>query len=232
MENKILEALSQVPGLVEATKISNEINQEQSKLLAAISERNVHADIPSAEVEKVTKAVEEKVMATKCSLPDTEALTEELADGVLHKVEGAIMSAVEKKIKDTPVKLEHHHTHATSYELAHYADKGARKLVSILAGLCALLALWCAGSAFWYFHSEYYWAKEYRDILFSDVTTETEMNQLREGTYTVGCLPREFSEDPGAVKVKIKQNKAIIEQRRRQAEKNKGRYSSQPALVR
>lgn len=232
MENKILEALSQVPGLVEATKISNEINQEQSKLLAAISERNVHADIPSAEVEKVTKAVEEKVMATKCSLPDTESLTEELADGVLHKVEGAIMSAVEKKIKDTPVKLEHHHTHATTYDLARYADKGARNLVLFLAGLCTILTLWSVGSAFWYFQSESYWAKEYKDILFSDVTTETEMKQLREGTYTVGCLPREFSEDPGAVKVKIKQNKAIIEQRRRQAEKNKGRYSSQPALVR
>lgn len=232
MENKILEALSQVPALVEATQMSNEIIQEQSKLLAKISERNVHANIPDAELEKVTKAVEERVMATTCSLPDTESLTEELADGVLCKVTEAIMSAVEEKIKDTPVKLEHHHTHATTYDLAKYADKGARNLVLFLAGLCTILTLWSVGSAFWYFQSESYWAKEYRDILFSDVTTETEMKQLREGTYTVGCLPREFSEDPGAMKVKIKQNKAIIEQRRRQAEKNKGRYSSQPALVR
>ena len=232
MENKILEALSQVPALVEATQMSNEIIQEQSKLLAKISERNVHANIPDAELEKVTKAVEERVMATTCSLPDTESLTEELADGVLCKVTEAIMSAVEEKIKDTPVKLEHHHTHVTTYDLARYADKGARNLVLFLAGLCTILTLWSVGSAFWYFQSESYWAKEFRDILFSDVTTETEMKQLREGTYTVGCLPREFSEDPGAVKVKIKQNKAIIEQRRRQAEKNKGRYSSQPALVR
>lgn len=232
MENKILEALSQVPALVEATQMSNEIIQEQSKLLAKISERNVHANIPDAELEKVTKAVEERVMATTCSLPDTESLTEELADGVLCKVTEAIMSAVEEKIKDTPVKLEHHHTHATTYDLAKYADKGARNLVLFLAGLCTILTLWSVGSAFWYFQSESYWAKEYRDILFSDVTTETEMKQLREGTYTVGCLPREFSEDPGAMKVKIKQNKAIIEQRRRQAEKNKGRYSTQPALVR
>lgn len=165
-------------------------------------------------------------------MPDTESLTEELADGVLCKVTEAIMSAVEEKIKDTPVKLEHHHTHATTYDLARYADKGARNLVLFLAGLCTILTLWSVGSSFWYFQSESYWAKEYRDILFSDVTTETEMKQLREGTYTVGCLPREFSEDPGAVKVKIKQNKAIIEQRRRQAEKNKGRYSTHPALVR
>ena len=225
MEQILNQFIEKVKSLIEKV-------DQRDVVYAKILQQKKEATLPESEVQKVTEAVKEAVQTTQCSMPDTESLTEELADGVLCKVTEAIMSAVEEKIKDTPVKLEHHHTHATTYDLARYADKGARNLVLFLAGLCTILTLWSVGSAFWYFHSESYWAKEYRDILFSDVTTETEMKQLREGTYTVGCLPREFSEDPGAVKVKIKQNKAIIEQRRRQAKKNKGRYSSQPALVR
>lgn len=225
MEQILNQFIEKVKSLIEKV-------DQRDVVYAKILQQKKEATLPESEVQKVTEAVKEAVQTTQCSMPDTESLTEELADGVLCKVTEAIMSAVEEKIKDTPVKLEHHHTHATTYDLARYADKGARNLVLFLAGLCTILTLWSVGSAFWYFQSESYWAKEYRDILFSDVTTETEMKQLREGTYTVGCLPREFSEDPGAVKVKIKQNKAIIEQRRRQAEKNKGRYSSQPALVR
>ena len=225
MEQILNQFIEKVKSLIEKV-------DQRDVVYAKILQQKKEATLPESEVQKVTEAVKEAVQTTQCSMPDTESLTEELADGVLCKVTEAIMSAVEEKIKDTPVKLEHHHTHATTYDLARYADKGARNLVLFLAGLCTILTLWSVGSAFWYFQSESYWAKEYRDILFSDITTETEMKQLREGTYTVGCLPREFSEDPGAVKVKIKQNKAIIEQRRRQAEKNKGRYSSQPALVR
>lgn len=225
MEQILNQFIEKVKSLIEKV-------DQRDVVYAKILQQKKEATLPESEVQKVTEAVKEAVQTTQCSMPDTESLTEELADGVLCKVTEAIMSAVEEKIKDTPIKLEHHHTHATTYDLARYADKGARNLVLFLAGLCTILTLWSVGSAFWYFQSESYWAKEYRDILFSDVTTETEMKQLREGTYTVGCLPREFSEDPGAVKVKIKQNKAIIEQRRRQAEKNKGRYSSQPALVR
>ena len=225
MEQILNQFIEKVKSLIEKV-------DQRDVVYAKILQQKKEATLPESEVQKVTEAVKEAVQTTQCSMPDTESLTEELADGVLCKVTEAIMSAVEEKIKDTPVKLEHHHTHATTYDLARYADKGARNLVLFLAGLCTILTLWSVGSAFWYFQSESYWAKEYRDILFSDVTTETEMKQLREGTYTVGCLPREFSEDPGAVKVKIKQNKAIIEQRRRQAKKNKGRYSSQPALVR
>ena len=225
MEQIVNQFIEKVKSLIEKV-------DQRDVVYAKILQQKKEATLPESEVQKVTEAVKEAVQTTQCSMPDTESLTEELADGVLCKVTEAIMSAVEEKIKDTPVKLEHHHTHVTTYDLARYADKGARNLVLFLAGLCTILTLWSVGSAFWYFQSESYWAKEFRDILFSDVTTETEMKQLREGTYTVGCLPREFSEDPGAVKVKIKQNKAIIEQRRRQAEKNKGRYSSQPALVR
>ncbi|MBR1783582.1 MAG: hypothetical protein IJ753_08730 [Bacteroidales bacterium] len=230
MENKILEALSQVPGLVEATKISNEINQEQSKLLAAISERNVHADIPSAEVEKVTKAVEEKVMATKCSLPDTESLTEELADGVLCKVTEAIMSAVEEKIKDTPVKLEHHHTHATTFDIARMAEKAARQWILILSLTSGILLLMVCGGVYWHFNSDMYWAGEYAKIHDSKYTTKEEKEMLWHNAYTVGALPVEYDTNPDYAKAKIKRNKAIIEQRQQQANKNKGRYSTTPTL--
>ena len=69
MDNKILEALSQVPELVEATETTNKINQEQSQRLAEIAQRNVHADIPGSEIGKVTKAVEATVKSTQCALP-------------------------------------------------------------------------------------------------------------------------------------------------------------------
>lgn len=231
-KNQILEALGKLPELIESIKVLIEESEKKDAFLAKMAETKVEAQMSDEGKQEIVDIVEETVKATPCATPSVTEAGQLIADAVCDNVRNSVGEAIREKIANMSIKLEHHHTHATTYDLARYADKGARNLVLFLAGLCTILTLWSVGSAFWYFHSESYWAKEYRDILFSDVTTETEMKQLREGTYTVGCLPREFSEDPGAVKVKIKQNKAIIEQRRRQAKKNKGRYSSQPALVR
>jgi hypothetical protein len=232
MENKILEALSQVPALVEATQMSNEIIQEQSKLLAKISERNVHANIPDAELEKVTKAVEERVMATTCSLPDTESLTEELADGVLCKVTEAIMSAVEEKIKNTPFKLEHHHTHATTYDLARYADKGARNWLITLVVLCFTLAASLTGCLWWYFTSDIYYGQQYQQIYSSKYITKEEKNMLVKEIRGTGFLPNEYYDVPKVCQGRINRNKQLIKERREQAEVNKGQFNTIPAIER
>lgn len=232
MDNKILEALSQVPELVEATKTANKINQEQSKLLAEIAQRNVHADIPSSEIEKITAEVEEKVKSTACSLPETNELAQQIADRVLNRVDDTIATSVEETVRRTPVTLEHHHTHTTTYALSQYAEESTKKWLLILTLACGLLSTIIIFGIYWYTNSEYYWAKEYTELYLSKYTTDAERNLLKENTYPVGILPKKFSQDAEFVKAKIKQNKAVLKERRRQAKANGGKYRTNTPLER
>lgn len=232
MDNKILEALSQVPELVEATKTANKINQEQSMLLAEIAQRNVHADIPSSEIEKITAEVEEKVKSTACSLPETNELAQQIADRVLNRVDDTIATSVEETVRNTPVTLEHHHTHTTTYALSQYAEESTKKWLLILTLVCGLLSTIIIFGIYWYTNSEYYWAKEYTELYLSKYTTDAERNLLKENTYPVGILPKKFSQDAEFVKAKIKQNKAVLKERRRQAKANGGKYRTNTPLER
>ncbi len=232
MDNKILEALSQVPELVEATKTANKINQEQSKLLAEIAQRNVHAEIPGSEIEKITAEVEEKVKSTACSLPETNELAQQIADRVLNRVDDTIATSVEETVRSTPIKLEHLHIHTTTHALSQYADEASKKWLLILTIVCWLLSTIIIFGIYWYTNSEYYWAKEYTELYLSKYTTDAERNLLKENTYPVGILPKKFSQDAEFVKAKIKQNKAVLKERRRQAKANGGKYRTNTPLER
>lgn len=224
MDNKILEALSQVPELVETTKTMQEIHGEQSKMLGELAKRNVNADIPESEIEKVTIAVEETVKNTPCALPDAADVVKLVSEGVITQVQTAVATAIEEKVKSTPLKLEHHHTHATTYDMARLANDWAQKWLITLLILCCMLALVVIGGAYWYYTSEQYWGKEYSDVFYSDYTTEKEKELMWNNVYAVGMLPKEYHSNPEYVKAKIKQNKTVLKKRREQAANNSGKF--------
>lgn len=224
MDNKILEALSRVPELVETTRTMQEIYEDQSKMLGELAKRNVNADIPLSEIEKVTKAVEETVKSTQCTLPETADLEMQVSEGVIIQVQAAVATAIEEKVKSTPLKLEHHHTHATTYDMARLANDWAQKWLITLLILCCMLTLVIIGGAFWYYTSEQYWGKEYSDVIYSDYTTEKEKELLWNNVYAVGMLPKEYHSNPEYVKAKIKQNKTVLKKRREQAANNSGKF--------
>jgi hypothetical protein len=232
MDNKILEALSQVPELVEATKTANKINQEQSKLLAEIAQRNVHADIPSSEIEKITAEVEEKVKSTACSLPETNELAQQIADRVLNRVDDTIATSVEETVRRTPVTLEHHHTHTTTYALSQYAEESTKKWLLILTLACGLLLSICIGGTYWFLNSEYYLGREYAELCNSKYATESEKDKLWENITVISLLPKDYRKNPERVKTVIRQYKSTLDERKKQAAKNKGTYRNNPAIER
>lgn len=219
MNNQILEALSQVPELVEATKTANKINQEQSKLLAEIAQRNVHAEIPGSEIEKITSAVEEKVKSTACNLPETNELAQQIADRVLNRVNDTIATSVEETVRRTPVTLEHHHTHTTTYALSQYADESSKKWLRILTIICGLLLTIIIGGTYWFLNSEYYLGREYAELCHSKYATETEKDNLWENITVISLLPKDYKKNPERIKTVIKQYKSTFDERKKQAAK-------------
>ena len=232
MDNKILEALSQVPELVEATKTSNKINQEQSKLLAEIAQRNVHADILSSEIEKVTTAVEQTIKSTQCGLPETEELAQQIAYRVLNRVKDTIATSVEETVRRTPIKLEHHHTHTTTYALSKYAEEAAKKWLLILTIVCGLLVTIIIGGTYWFLNSEYYLGREYAELCHSKYATKNERDKLWANTTVISLLPKDFKNNPQHVKTVIRQYKATLDERKKQVAKNNGTYRNNPAIER
>lgn len=203
-----------------------------SKLLAEIAQRNVHADIPSSEIEKITAEVEEKVKSTACSLPETDELAQQIADRVLNRVNDTIATSVAETVRRTPVTLEHHHTHTTTYALSQYAEESTKKWLVILTLACGLLLSICIGGTYWFLNSEYYLGREYAELCHSKYATESEKDKLWENITVISLLPKDYRKNPEHVKTVIRQYKSTLDERMKQAAKNKGTYRNNPAIER
>lgn len=231
-KNQILEALGKLPELIESIKALIEESEKKDAFLAKMAETKVEAQMSDKGKQEIVDIVEETVKATPCAAPNVTESSKIIAYQVLNEIEGTISHAVEEKVKTTPITLEHHHTHTTTYELSRYAEESTKKWLLILTIVCGLLSTIIIFGIYWYTNSEYYWAKEYTELYLSKYTTDAERNLLKENTYPVGILPKKFSQDAEFVKAKIKQNKAVLKERRRQAKANGGKYRTNTPLER
>ena len=116
--------------------------------------------------------------------------------------------------------------------MAKLASDWAQKWLITLLILCCTLAAVIFGGVYWYFTSEHYWGKEYSKVYHSKYATDEEKELLLDHAYAVGVLPKEYYSNPDYVKSKIKQNQQVIKERRKQANSNKGKYSTKIPLER
>ena len=142
MDNSVIEALSKVSDLVETTKNIIDQNEKTNALFVKVLEHRAQAEIPHEEVEKVVRSVVDRVQHTRCAAPDVTKASELIAQAVLNRTQGAVEDAVRETVRNTPVTLEHQHTHVTALGLVKFAEEKTRNLLTLVSiGLGALL-LW------------------------------------------------------------------------------------------
>ncbi len=232
MDNSILEALAKVPELVETTKTIIDQNEKINTIYGKALEQRAQAEIPNEEVQKVVRAVVDGVQHTRCAAPNVNDSSELIAKGVLMKTRGAVEEAVRETIKNTPITLEHHHTHTTALGLVQFAEEKTKQLLMLGWIVTGALLLWIGISLFWYYNSDAYWGAQYLEVYNSEYTTPDEAALLLKDYDVVGFLPKEYKSNPSYVKDKIRQNKKVLQQRRRKGKDKNGIFSTPVPLER
>ena len=233
MENTNTNFVKLLSQLLEKVKALIEKIEKREQEYAQILQKKQEAVLPESEVSKITDAVRDAVRQTPCATPDVEGSAHIIAEKVVEMVGATIQSAVENKIKSTRIKLEHHHTHEATWDIARYAEKRMRRGLQVLGGLCAALLLTIIGGLIWYRNSDIYWGEQYIEMCFSPFVTVAEFNALNEAegdTIYTGYLPQEYKKNPTLVKEKIRRNQEIIRHREMEAKSNKGKYSTKTPI--
>ena len=224
-KNKVLEALGKLPELVDSVNAIIDESEKKDAFLAKMAESKVEAQMSEEGKQEIVDLVKEAITTTPCATPSVTEAGQLIADAVCDNVRNSVGEAIREKIANMSIKLEHHHTHDTSWELAKLANKAAKRWILTLVVLSCLFALWGVGSAIWFFNSEMYWGWRYSKVYTSKYTTQEERTILWNDLKPTGFLPKKFKSNPDYVKSKIKQNEAVLKVRRDQAERNKGQYS-------
>lgn len=228
----LVHALGEVPGLVELTKTIIAQNEKTHAIYGKVLEQRVQAEISHEEVEKVVRSVVDGVQHTRCAAPDVTRSSELIAQAVLNRTQGAVENAVRETIKNTPITLDHHHTHTTALGLVQFAEEKTRNLLVLGWIAVGALLFWIGIALFCYYRSDAYWGAQYIEVLYSEYTTDAEADMLSKGCFTVSALPQEYKTHPSYVKDKIKQNQKVLKQRRKTGKDKNGNFSSSVPLER
>ena len=234
--NEVIKALGQVPELVEKTKRVLEDSDKKFRILAEATQKRMQAEIPSSEIEKISNIVAATVSRTKCARPDTDEVSRLVAGNIMttltESVRAMTIDAVKAAVADTPIKVEHNHTHTTLTYMCQMAEETLRNWILGLAIYSIILSFAGILIGCFFYNGEKNLGSEYAEIYYSKYTTDEEREMLKANTYTVGFMPKEFDSTPKLVKQKIKRNKQILKARQYEAERNKGKYSTKVSLER
>ena len=211
MENKdIVEALEQVPALVKAAETFKATSGHIVSSLADAVKQRPQAEIPESELQKIS--------GTPCAPPDVDSFSKALVQKVAGDIGSTIKEKVDKALEGATVKVQHTHTHSYCIEkdLKEYADIRLWNR-SIAFGLTSVvLAAIIAIIAIVYYNSETYWGKQFYQVYSSPYLTEEEWENISQDIHTIAILPNEFDKDPKRVKERIKKNKDILKERKKE----------------
>ena len=211
MENKdIVEALEQVPALVKAAETFKTTSGHIVSSLADAVKQRPQAEIPESELQKIS--------GTPCAPPDVDSFSKALVQKVAGDIGSTIKEKVDKALEGATVKVQHTHTHSYCIEkdLKEYADIRLWNR-SIAFGLTSVvLAAIIAIIAIVYYNSETYWGKQFYQVYSSPYLTEEEWENISQDIHTIAILPNEFDKDPKRVKERIKKNKDILKERKKE----------------
>lgn len=236
INNKILEALSKVPKLVEVVeRVLDEIAKKFT-ILVDVAQKRAQAEIPPEAIDAVTTAVTESVRRTPCASPNLSQVSAEIANKVAAEIRDMVYAdvkaATSAAIKDTPHVTRKEVTLMPPWESTQFAEDSTRRLNHVLLTLCIVFMAAFGICAWSLFSSEAYWGQQYVKIRTSDYTTDVEREMLWKDARPVSVLPREYEQMPKLVRQKIRRNKEILRQREAEAKANKGQYSTRVPLER
>lgn len=219
----LIEALGQIPELVEAAKTYKASNEKTISTMSMAIKKRPEAEIPQKEVEKVTDAVK----ATPCALPDT--------DDFLKAIVGLMRPIIQHEVKEavgaTKIKVQHEHTHrhysySASFDMI---NDTAKKWIIGLAMSTLILAATLVIGLVHLTNSEMYLGMKYMEIYDSGLLTKSEKEKLLKEAYMVSLYPEAYKGYPKAFKERLRKNNGILNDR--ELEKSfKGKISGKPKV--
>lgn len=218
MDNKaLLDALEQIPNLINAAQTYKATSDHIITTLAEAVKKRPQAILPAEELEKI----KEVIKTTPCAKPDITLISRELArrisGDVADAIKPAVRNAASEALKGASVLVEH--SHVIERNLKDVADKKMKKTNRILWGVIIILVLTIGISAITYFSGETYWGKQFYDVYTSKYLTPEEKANLKENSFLLSVLPRGYREDTATVRLQIKQYKEILKKREKDAKK-------------
>ena len=219
----LIEALGQIPELVEAAKTYKASNEKTISTMSMAIKKRPEAEIPQKEVEKVTDAVK----ATPCALPDTDDFLKAIA-GMMRPI---IHQEVKEAVGATKIKIQHEHRHDHySYSASWSMVKDtAKKLIIGLAISTLILTVTLVAVLVHFTNSEMYLGMKYMEIYDSGLLTKSEKEKLLKEAYMVSLYPKAYKGYPKAFKERLRKNNSILNDR--ELEKSfKGKISGKPKV--
>lgn len=203
----LIEALGQIPELVEAAKTYKASNEKTISTMSMAIKKRPEAEIPQKEVEKVTDAVK----ATPCALPDTDDFLKVIA-GMMRPI---IHQEVKEAVGATKIKIQHEHRHDHySYSASWSMVKDtAKKLIIGLAISTLILTVTLVAVLVHFTNSEMYLGKKYMELYQSDLLTKSEKEKLLKDAYMVSLYPEAYEGYPKAFRERLRKNKSIVDDR-------------------
>lgn len=203
----LIEALGQIPELVEAAKTYKASNEKTISTMSMAIKKRPEAEIPQKEVEKVTNAVK----ATPCALPDTDDFLKVIA-GMMRPI---IHQEVKEAVGATRIKIQHEHRHDHySYSASWSMVKDtAKKLIIGLAISTLILTVTLVAVLVHFTNSEMYLGKKYMELYQSDLLTKSEKEKLLKDAYMVSLYPEAYEGYPKAFRERLRKNKSIVDDR-------------------
>ena len=203
----LIEALGQIPELVEAAKTYKASNEKTISTMSMAIKKRPEAEIPQKEVEKVTDAVK----ATPCALPDTDDFLKAIA-GMMRPI---IHQEVKETVGATKIKIQHEHRHDHySYSASWSMVKDtAKKLIIGLAISTLILTVTLVAVLVHFTNSEMYLGKKYMELYQSDLLTKSEKEKLLKDAYMVSLYPEAYEGYPKAFRERLRKNKSIVDDR-------------------
>lgn len=203
----LIEALGQIPELVEAAKTYKASNEKTISTMSMAIKKRPEAEIPQKEVEKVTNAVK----ATPCALPDTDDFLKAIA-GMMRPI---IHQEVKEAVGATKIKIQHEHRHDHySYSASWSMVKDtAKKLIIGLAISTLILTVTLVAVLVHFTNSEMYLGKKYMELYQSDLLTKSEKEKLLKDAYMVSLYPEAYEGYPKAFRERLRKNKSIVDDR-------------------
>ena len=203
----LIEALGQIPELVEAAKTYKASNEKTISTMSMAIKKRPEAEIPQKEVEKVTDAVK----ATPCALPDTDDFLKAIA-GMMRPI---IHQEVKEAVGATKIKIQHEHTHrhysySASFDMI---NDTAKKWIIGLAMSTLILTVTLVAVLVHFTNSEMYLGKKYMELYQSDLLTKSEKEKLLKDAYMVSLYPEAYEGYPKAFRERLRKNKSIVDDR-------------------
>ena len=203
----LIEALGQIPELVEAAKTYKASNEKTISTMSMAIKKRPEAEIPQKEVEKVTDAVK----ATPCALPDTDDFLKVIA-GMMRPI---IHQEVKEAVGATKIKVQHEHTHrhysySASFDMI---NDTAKKWIIGLAMSTLILTVTLVAVLVHFTNSEMYLGKKYMELYQSDLLTKSEKEKLLKDAYMVSLYPEAYEGYPKAFRERLRKNKSIVDDR-------------------